>query len=187
VEYYNGLYFLYRVCLFPGRKRWLQGLNFLHHLKTIKTQWVFDTYTSAQTYASLFRTLNNNFYSGLPSVTMFYTVGQYVKYALEKNYTDWNTLYTTDKQVISQINSHLSSDTHLQQLWKRMNNKVKVLNDPINYESNVFVKSRLVDPLFQEQGKIMHISDKNKKWKTIIKTESEPKEYFLRFKEQIIF
>ena len=36
---------------------------FLHHLKTIDTQWVFDSYTSAQAYASLFRILNNNFYS----------------------------------------------------------------------------------------------------------------------------
>jgi len=154
---------------------------FLHHLKTIKTQWVFDTYTSAQTYASLFRTLNNNFYSGLPSVTMFYTVGQYVKYALEKGYTNWTSLYTTDKKVISQINKHLSSDRQLQQLWKRMNNKVKVLNDPDNYESKVYVKSRLVDPLFLEQGKIMRVSDKNRKWKRIIETESKPKEYFLRF------
>lgn len=154
---------------------------FLHHLQTIKTQWVFDSYASAQTYADLFRTLNNDYYSGLLSVTMFYTVGQYVKYALEKHYTNWKTLYTTDERVVKQINHRLKSDKHLQQLWERMNNKIKVINDPKKYESKVYVKSRLVDPLFQEQGKIMRVSDKNKKWKTIIEVESKPKAYFLRF------
>ena len=159
---------------------------FLHHLKTIKHQWVFDSYTSAQKYADLFRTLNDDYYSGLPSVTMFYTVGQYLKYALEKNYTNWNTLYTTDKQVIKQINHHLASDPHLQQLWKGMNNKVKVINDSKKYESKVYVKSRLVDPLFQEHEKILRVSDKNPKWKTIIEVESKPIQYFLRFIDEDI-
>lgn len=157
---------------------------YLHHLKTIDTQWVFDSYISAQRYANLFRTLNNEYYSGLPSVTMFYTVGQYIKYALEKKYTNWQTLYTTDKQVIKQINHSLRSDKNLQKLWKRMDNKIKVINDPKNYESKVYVKSRLVDPLFQEQGKVMRVSDKNPAWKTIIEIESKPKEYFLRFVEK---
>ena len=156
---------------------------YLNHLNVIDTRWVFDSYLSAKKYAGLFRRLNNEYYSGLPSVTMFYTVGQYIKYALEKKYTNWKTLYTTDKQVIKQINHHLRSDTHLQKLWKRMNNKTKVINDPKEYESKVFVKSRLVDPLFQKQGKIMRVSDKNLKWKTIIEVESKPKEYFLRFIE----
>lgn len=156
---------------------------FLHHLKTIKTQWVFDSYVSAQHYADLFRKLNHKYYSGLPSVTMFFTVGQYVKYALRKQYVTWKHLYSTDARAIKKINTHLKSDINLQKLWKRMNNKVKVVHDPKKYEAVAYCKSRLVDPLFQEQGKILRVSDKNPEWKTIIDVESKPKQYFLRFSE----
>ena len=154
---------------------------FFHHLQTLKNQWIFDSYSSAQKYAHLFRTLNDEYYSGLPSITMFYTVGQYVKYALSKKYTNWQELYTTDKKVLKKINKHLSEDIHLQRLWNRMNNRIKVVCDLKNYETVVYCKSRLVDPWYLENKKIQRISDKNPKWKTIIETEGKPKKYYLRF------
>ena len=57
------------------------------------------------------------------------------------------------------------------------------INDKITeIESYLSDLSEIIPEAIEEYS-----SDKNKKWKTIIKTESEPKEYFLRFKEQIIF
>ncbi len=125
--------------------------------------------------------LNTNYYSGIQSAVMFRTVGDYLRYALSKEYISETDLYTTDKIVLSKIESHISNDPKLKLLFERMNNKIGFRNDQNNYDGKVFCKSRVVDPPYLHNGEIKRVSEIEPAWSDIIKQESKPKEYFLKF------
>ena len=52
-----------------------------------------------------------------------------------------------------------------------------------DYDIHALCKSRVVDPLFSEDGKLKRVSDIDKKWSIIIEKESKPKEYYLKFEK----
>ena len=62
-----------------------------------------------------------------------------------------------------------------------MNNEVKIINDPNNYDASVFCKSRVVDPLFRQSQEIKRVSEVDPSWNNIVKRELKPKQYFLKF------
>jgi hypothetical protein len=63
-----------------------------------------------------------------------------------------------------------------------MDGKVEILNNPENYDVQVFCKSRAVDPLFfDEQGIIKRVSDIDADFKNKLTEYLKPKEYFLKF------
>ncbi|MFH1820787.1 MAG: HD domain-containing protein [Candidatus Nealsonbacteria bacterium] len=154
---------------------------FLNQLVIDNKHWVFKNYESAKKYAKLFFKLNKFYFSGLMSAVMFRTVGDVVKHALANNYISMEDLYTTDEEVLTKIKNNLNQDDKLQLLFDRMNNKVKFENNPENYQAHVFCKSRIVDPLFQNDKEIKKVSEVDEKWAMIIKEESQPKEYFIKF------
>lgn len=153
---------------------------FLNNLLAINNHWVFKNLKSAKIFAKLFFQLNRDYYAGLSSVVMFRTVGDLIRYALKKHYLSLKDLYTTDKKVLEKINKNLGNEK-LKLLWERMNNKIKFKIDHKNYNAHVFVKSRIVDPLFKVRGKIKRLSQVNQNWAKIVKEESKPKEYFIKF------
>jgi len=153
----------------------------LDNLTTENNNWVFQDFESAKKYAELFLKLNTDYYAGLASAIMFRTVGDCLRYALQKGYISEDDLYTTDKLVVEKIEGFLDKDEKLRILFGRMNNKVKIINDPSNYDASVFCKSRVVDPLFKQGQEIKKISDVDPSWDDIIKRESRPKQYFLKF------
>ncbi|NCS99856.1 HD domain-containing protein [Candidatus Parcubacteria bacterium] len=153
----------------------------LDNLTVENNNWVFKNFESAKKYAELFLKLNTVYYAGLPSAVMFRTVGDCLRYALQRGYISLDDLYTTDKLVLEKVQNFLDKDKKLKLLWERMNNKVKVSNDPNNWDSQVFCKSRAVDPLFSSDGKLLRISEVEKEWSDIIREESKPKKYFLKF------
>jgi len=61
--------------------------------------------------------------------------------------------------------------------------KIKVKNDPKNYEVIVYCKSRIVDPSFKDGNKIKKLSQVDKNWQKILKKELKPKKYFLKFEK----
>lgn len=156
---------------------------FLNHLKVENNQWVFDDFGSAKKYAGYFKILNRKHYSGLPTALMFRTVGDYVKYSLEKNYISKIDLYSTDDAVLAKISEYLEKDKKLKYLFDRMNNKISYKNDPDDFEERVVCKSRMVDPLCYYKGEVKRVSDINLEWKNIVIQEMKPKEYFLKFLE----
>lgn len=158
-------------------------LYFLDHLATENNFWVFQDFESAQKYAELFRRLNRKYYAGLISAVMFKTAGECLRYALSKNYITVADLYTTDQKVIEKISGYLEEDRQLRRLWDRMNNKVGFTNNRRNYDSRVFCKSRIVDPLCRHKGTLKRVSDINPEWGEIVKQELKPKEYFIKFSE----
>lgn len=156
---------------------------FLENLSTENNNWVFKNFESAKKYAELFFKLNREYYSGFPSALMFRTVGDCLKYALQKEYISENDLYATDKIVLEKIKKFLDKDEKLRLFWERMNNKVKAINNPDNFDAQVFCKSRVVDPLFKENGILKRISEVDPNWGVIIEQELKPKQYFLKFEK----
>jgi hypothetical protein len=157
------------------------GKFFIDNLTAKDGKWIFKDFESAKKYAELFLKLNINYYAGLPSAVMFRTVGDYLRYALSRGYISEADLYTTDKIVLAKIDPYLKSDPKLNLLFERMNNKIGFRNDPNNYDGKVFCKSRVVDPFCWHNGELKKVSEIEPSWANIIKQESKPKEYFLKF------
>ena len=153
----------------------------LSHLKVEDKKWIFDDFESAQKYANHFKKLNENYFCGIKTALMFRTVGDYIKYSLEKKYISVADLYTTDEEVLEKISQHLKEDEKLQYLLDRMDNKIKYKDDPNDFEEKVVCKSRIVDPLCRYEGGIKRVSEINPDWQKVIQEEMKPKEYFLKF------
>jgi len=161
-----------------------QDKNYLlENLTTENNDWVFKNFKSAKKYAELFLKLNTIYYAGLSSAIMFRAVGDYLRHALQQEYISENDLYTTDKIVIEKVKRCLDKDEKLRLLWERMNGKVKVSNNPKNYDAQIFCKSRVVNPLFIDNGVLKRLSEMELSWNDIIKRESTPKQYFLKFEK----
>lgn len=114
---------------------------------------------------------------------MFRRVADYLRYALDQKLIIKDDLYTTDDEVIDKVNIKLPNDAKLDSLWNRLNNPQGYENNPDNYDAEVYCKSRVIDPLCQHDGEIKRVSDIEPSWKYVIKQESEPKGYFLKFSD----
>lgn len=154
---------------------------FLDNLTAENGSWVFKNFESAKKYAELFLKLNADYYAGLPSAVMFRAVGDYLRRALLKGYISKTDLYTTDKIVLSKIKPRHADDERLKLLFDRMNNKVGFKNDPDNFDGEIFCKSRVVDPLCRHDGELKSVSQIDPSWSIILKEESKPKRYFIKF------
>lgn len=154
---------------------------FLDNLFVENKRWVFKDFEVGKKYAKLFLKLNTDYYASLKSAVMFRTVGDYLRYAISKKYISESDLYTTDKFVLAKIEPYLRTDSELNLLFKRMNNRTGFKNDPDNYDCHVFCKSRIVDPFCYNNGEIHKISEIEPNWGKIVEQELKPKEYFLKF------
>jgi hypothetical protein len=63
-----------------------------------------------------------------------------------------------------------------------MNNKLPFKNDPGDFDTQVFCKNRVVDPLFLEGKEIKRLSDAYPERKIILQNV-KPREYFLKFEK----
>lgn len=155
--------------------------NLLDNLSVEENNWVFKNFSSAKAYAQLFLKLNQVYYAGFASALMFQTVGDFLKQALKRRYINKKDLYTTDQQVINKATKYLKQDKKLFILWQRMNGKIKAINSVGDFDVHVFVKSRIVDPLFKKDHKIIRLSNSWPEWQETVAKESIPKEYFIKF------
>lgn len=161
-----------------------QDKNYLlENLTTENNNWVFKNFESAKKYAELFLKLNTIYYASFASAVMYRTVGDCLRYALQKGYISKNDLYATDKIVIEKVKIFLDKDEKLKLFWERMNNRIGFKNDPDNFDREVFCKSRVVDPLCRHNGKIKRVSQIEPSWSIILKEESKPKRYFIKFEQ----
>lgn len=171
-------YSLRTACLFGEIE---DAKYFLDNLTVENGRWIFKDFENAKKYAELFLRLNTLYYAGLPSAVMFRTVGDYLRYALSKRYLTENDLYTTDKMVLSKIEPHHKKDKRLKLLFDRMNNKTGFKNDSGNFDGEVFCKSRIIDPLCKHKKEVKRVSQIDSSWTKILKEESKPKHYFIKF------
>ncbi len=157
--------------------------SILDTLSTKNNYWIFNDLESAKNFAQLFFRLNSLYYAGLVTAIMFATVKDYLRYALKNNYVNKDDLYTTDKEVLEKVGKYLERDKELKFLFDKMNNRVEIENNPKDFDINILVKSRAIDPLCKYNGEIKKISEIDKSWGEIVKKESKPKEYFIKFKK----
>lgn len=155
--------------------------NILKNLVVIDDKWIFSDFETAAFFAKSFLELNNKYWASLSSASMFRTTGDYLKYSLKKKYISEDDLYTTDNNVLNKIEPFQVKDKELTKLWQQMNNKVKISNNSKDFTSKVHTKSRVVNPLCLNNGKIIRVSEIDKHWQKILEVESQPKEYFLKF------
>jgi len=162
----------------------LEEVNyFLDNLIIQDSQWVFKTLEAVEKYAQLFLWLNNNYWISVTAAAMHLAVGDCISYALEKNYITNVDLYTTDSQIIEKIKPFITTDDKLDFFWKRMNNKSYFSDNPSDYYQEVSLKSRVVDPLFLDQGKIKRLSEVKNEWLKIITEGLKPKSCFIKFED----
>ncbi len=145
--------------------------------------WIFLNYDIAKKYAGIFFQMNKKYYSGLLSGVMFLTVGDYFRYALKKRYIKKEDLYLTDQELLDLVLPFHQQDNHLQKLFNRMDGKTEFINNKEGYYSKVSCKSRIVDPLFHQGDSIKRVSEVDAQWKEIVIKESQPKEYYIGFKD----
>lgn len=157
---------------------------FLDNLITENSSWIFKNFESAKKYAELFNKLNNKYWAGLASNVMFRGMSNYLKYSLSQNYISKADLYTTDKIVLAKIEPYHEKDAQLQLLFDRMNNKMGFKDDPSDFESEIFCKSRVINPLCKHNGEIKRVSEIDPAWVLILEKESKPKHYFVKFERQ---
>lgn len=154
---------------------------FLDRLIARGGKWFFADEESARRYAELFLKINNDYYCGIASAVMFQTVADYLKEALKKKYITEGDLYTTDKIVLAKIAPHHKDDPELARFFDRMDGGIGYKSDPENYEAEVLCKSRVIDPLFEQEGELKRVSDVNPAWKDVLREGSKPKKHFIRF------
>jgi HD superfamily phosphohydrolase len=159
----------------------IDAIKFIDNLVIIKKNWVFKDRKIAKSYAELFKKINILYYSGPPTAAMFRTVGDVIKYAMKKSYINKNDIFSTDEKIIKKIRKFQEKDDKLRLLFRRMNGEIKFKLDENNYDAIVFCKSRIVDPLFKHNSSIKRLSEVDDNWTEIVKKESLPKKYFLKF------
>lgn len=153
---------------------------FVQHLRAQNAQWIFDAYPVARAFAQEFKELNDIYYSNKETAAMFYRTSQWLLHAMHKGYIDASALYASDQSVIDRINAYLLHDHDLQRLWQRMNDpqiEIGKKGDPDVVE--VIVKSRVVDPLFQEGSHVYRVSDRDTSWQAVIDADMHPKIHYL--------
>lgn len=155
----------------------------LANLTVEKDRWIFRTYESARMFAEKFKKLNDIYWSGVPTLLMFRTVGDYVKYALTKKYISYKDLFTTDTEVLRKIALYHSADPYLQKLFKRLNNQAPYSLECKDGNTKVFCKSRVVDPLCKYRDSIKRVSDIDPSWGKVVEEDMKPKEYCLTFED----
>ncbi|MBI3963603.1 MAG: HD domain-containing protein [Candidatus Kerfeldbacteria bacterium] len=154
----------------------------LQHLRVRNERWLFDTVDAAVSFAELFRTLNTRYYTSFEKMVNFRTLADYLRYALKRRYMSEADLYTTDDAVLAKIDAHLPDDPHLRMLSRQKENRVAAVHDPTQYDARISCKSRVIDPPFLgADGTIRRLSEARPAWAAVVREESKPKEYFIRF------
>lgn len=154
-----------------------------------KKKWVFKNFKIAKFFAESFMRFDNDYYSGHSTAIMFSTIANYLKYSLKRNYVSKRDFYKTDREVLNKISQHLDRDSRLKNLFDAMNNKIKYKifkESPNKYDSHLYCKSRAVDPLCIDKGKLKRVSEIDKAFGKVLEKYLIPKEYFIRLEEKTI-
>ncbi|HDZ54633.1 MAG TPA: HD domain-containing protein [Candidatus Nealsonbacteria bacterium] len=158
--------------------------NFLDNLVIIDNLWVFKDKNLAREYSLLYLKMNNWFWSGLESAVMLKTMGELLKYAINKQVISKDDLFTTDSNVWTKIRAGTAQDNHLARLIERADNKFKYkVSDKNNYDLYAQVKSRAVDPLILVNNHLKKLSELDPEFINLKNKYLQPKEYYIKFLE----
>lgn len=159
--------------------------EFINKFSVVNNFWVFKDKNIAQKYADLFLDVNNFFWCNVETGVMFKTMGELMKYAIDKKIISYEDLFTTDKEVWEKIRGAIKGDDDLALLVDRADNKyIYEARSEDDCDLCALCKSRVVDPLFLENGKVIRISDVNPTFCNLKKEHSKPKKHYIKFLEK---
>lgn len=157
--------------------------NILNDFEIINNNWVFKNLKAARIFAKKFKKMNNLHWSGIKAALMFGTIAEAVKYGLKRKYLKKEDMFATDKIVLKKLNKFSKKDSELNLFFKRAQKKIAWELNVKDYDLHIFIKSRAIDPLIKINNLVKRLSEIDKKWMYIIKEDSEPKEYFIKFRK----
>ncbi len=155
--------------------------SILGHLKAKNATRYFDELEAAKTFAEMFKRINDVYFSGIESAIMFQTVADLCRHARKSWYVEKEDFYTTDDQVLTKIKLHIDRDPQLELYRQRMNNVIGCSHSPEDFDTRIFCKNRVTDPLVEANGELVRLSALDTAWKETIHGTHAPKEYFLKF------
>jgi HD superfamily phosphohydrolase len=155
--------------------------SLLNNLIVHDGQWIFTNFEYAKKFAELFLMLNRKYFSGFSSAVMFASVGNCLKHACAQGYITQEDLYTTDQLVLDKLKGRIKEDPMLNTLWRRMNKLIKTIDSKTDSGTEVFCKSRVVDPLFKCSQGFLRVSDVDPSWAKTIQKELAPKRYVITY------
>lgn len=155
--------------------------DFLSHIMIVGDNWVFDNVGIADEFARLFLAINEDHYSSSDSAVVNRATGNFLKHILEKKYITKDDLYSTEDAVLYKTEKYLDNDTELARYNKRMNDSKCYKLDDENSDTQIQVKSRIVDPLVFEAGKTRKLSEIKPDWSEVVSTRIGPKKYNVRY------
>ena len=95
---------------------------------------------------------------------------------------DWDGI--TKNVFWRKIMSEAGKDKHLKLLLDRADNKYRYeIVDEKDHDMLSINKSRAVDPLFLKDGKLIRLTEADKKYKELQEKYSKPKRYYIKFLE----
>jgi len=159
-----------------------QIIKILDNFEIIRNNWVLKNLNTARIFAKKFKKMNNLYWSGIRAALMFGTIAEAIKYGLKRSYLKEKDIFSTDKFVLKKLNKFSKKDKKLNLLFRRVQKKVGWELSEKDYDLHIFTKSRVIDPLIKIDDKIKPLSGIDKNWIKIIKEDSKPKEYFIKFK-----
>lgn len=166
-----------------AQKADLKKINqFLDNLKIVDNLWVFKSESLAREFALLYLEMNNEIWAGFESGVMLKTMGELLKYALDKNVISRKDLFTTEAEVWDKIRPAAQKDPVLTQLLEKADNQVKyIAAGPNDYDLYSQIKSRVVDPLIFQEGGLRRLSELDPDFLELKDRYSKPKEYYIKF------
>lgn len=174
-----------RTALVAGEIEQADAERFLACLEVQRDHWIFGSEECARDYANLFSLLNEKYFAGLASAVMFYTVGSYLTYALDRKYISIEDLYTTDLSVLNKISPVHGRDPMLLALYRRMTCQTEYFEAHDSSAARVFCKSRVVDPLCRSRRNIKRLSELDPQWQATVAEQSRPREYRIGFHDDL--
>ncbi len=158
--------------------------NVLSHLKVDdKNVWYFDDVDIGYKYSNYFKEINDNLYSGFQSAIMFKSIKDFIKHSLEKQYICTEDLEEYDQYVLDKCLKYVGKDRVLEKYWKRMNSSELFYEDKDNYEEIIYCKSRAINPICLDGGKMIRVSEVYKDWEKIVKEDSVVKKYYVAVRD----
>ncbi len=143
-------------------------------------EWYFNSPEIAAQFSKYFKELNDYYYAGLRSASMFKGIKDLIKYSLAKGHIVEEDLEMDDQFVLNKCLQH--KDQELLMYWERMNSQDIFYEDENKYDEIVYCKSRVVDPLCKIDSSYKRVSEIYPEWKEIVKEEMMTKVHKLAVK-----
>jgi len=155
---------------------------YLDNLIISNNLFVFKDGESALSFSDSFEILNRVYYSNKETAVLFFTNSNYIKYALDKGYIEYDELFTTEKFVIEKINKNIENDKKLEYFWEEINAPFSDFSfNENNFDRKIVCKSRAVDPLFFENGTLKRVTEKYPEYFEKYNREKRLKTYFIKY------